>query len=135
VLQACARTPEAPTCASSVRAALGAVDSGVDRLLGELSAAAGPGTTVAVMTYYDPLMACRLAPLQPLAEQVLEGTATEDGLNDVLRARAAERGAVVVDTADRLSVPDDFVGGLDCLHPSASGHARIAEAFADAVAG
>jgi lysophospholipase L1-like esterase len=32
-------------------------------------------------------------------------------------------------------VPDDFVGGLDCLHPSTSGHARIAEAFADAVAG
>ncbi len=135
VLQACARTPEAPSCASAVRAAIASVDAGVDRLLADLSAAAGPDTTVAVMTYYDPLAACRLAPLQPLAEQVLEGTAGEDGLNDVLRARAAEHGAVVVDTAERLAVPDDFVGGFDCLHPSTSGHAAIAEAFAGAVAG
>lgn len=135
VLQACARTPEAPSCASAVRAAITGVDAGVDRLLADLSGAAGQDATVAVMTYYDPLAACRLAPLQPLAEQVLEGTAGQDGLNDVLRARAAEYGAVVVDTAERLAVPADFVGGFDCLHPSASGHAAIAAAFAGAVAG
>jgi lysophospholipase L1-like esterase len=135
ILQACAQSPEAPSCAEAVRAAIVGVDQGVDRLLAELTGAGGPGTTVAVMTYYDPLPACRLAPLQPLAEQVLEGTGGEDGLNDVLRARAEEHGAVVVETADRLSAPADFVGGLDCLHPSSSGHARIAEAFADAVAG
>ena len=134
ILQACARTPEAPSCAEAVRAAIRDVDQGVDRLLADLAAASGPGTTVAVMTYYDSLPACRLAPLQPLAEQVLEGTAAEDGLNDVLRARAAEHGAVVVETAERLTAPQDFVGGLDCLHPSSSGHARIAEAFADAAA-
>ena len=135
ILQACARTPEAPTCAEAVRTAIGAVDAGVDRLLADLTGAAGPAATVAVMTYYDPLPACRLASLAPLAEQVLEGTGGEDGLNDVLRARAAEHGAVVVETASRLAVPEDFVGGLDCLHPSTSGHARIAEAFAEAVTG
>jgi len=135
VLQACAQAPGAAVCVDAVRAALGGVDEGVDRLLAELSGAGGPGTTVAVMTYYDPLAACRLAPLQPLAEQVLEGADGEDGLNDVLRARAAEHGAVVVETGDRLTAPQDFVGGLDCLHPSSSGHARIAEAFLDAVAG
>jgi lysophospholipase L1-like esterase len=135
ILRACAQSPQAPSCAEAVRTAIGAVDQGVDRLLAELTAAAGPGTTVAVMTYYDPLAACRLAPLQPLAEQVLEGTAAEDGLNDVLRARAAEHGAVVVETRDRLTAPQDFVGGLDCLHPSSGGHARIAAAFADALAG
>ncbi len=134
VLRACAQTPEAPSCADAVRGAVGAVDQGVDRLLAELSAAGGADTTVAVMTYYDPLAACRLAPLQPLAEQVLEGRADQDGLNDVLRARAAEHGAVVVETAGRLAAPDDFVGGFDCLHPSTSGHAAIAEAFADAIA-
>lgn len=135
ILQACARTPEAPSCAEAVRAALARVDQGLDRLLGELRAAAGPATTVAVMTYYDPLPACRLAPLSPLAEQVLEGTAGDDGLNDVLRARAADHDAVVVETGERLAAPADFVGGLDCLHPSTSGHTRIAEAFLDAVEG
>ena len=133
VLRACAQTPEAPSCAEAVRGAIGAVDRGVDRLLAELSAAGGDATTVAVMTYYDPLAACRLAPLQPLAEQVLEGRAGQDGLNDVLRARAAEHGAVVVETAGRLAAPQDFVGGFDCLHPSTQGHARIAEAFAEAL--
>jgi lysophospholipase L1-like esterase len=131
ILRACAQSPQAPSCAEAVRAAISEVDGGVDRLLADLTGAAGPTTTVAVMTYYDPLAACRLAQLQPLAEQVLEGTAGEDGLNDVLRARAAEHGAVLVETRDLLRTPEDFVGGLDCLHPSASGHARIAEAFAD----
>ena len=135
ILRACAQEPQAPACAQAVGAAVGDVDAGVDRLLSDLTGAAGPSTTVAVMTYYDPLAACRLAPLQPLAEQVLEGTATQDGLNDVLRARAAERGAVLVETRDLLRTPEDFVGGLDCLHPSTSGHARIAQAFADAVPG
>lgn len=135
ILRACAESAQAPACTLAVRTAIGVVDRGVDRLLAELTAAAGPGTTVAVMTYYDPLAACRLAPLQPLAELVLEGTAAEDGLNDVLRARSAQHGAVVVETGSRLTAPQDFVGGLDCLHPSTSGHARIAEAFAQAVAG
>ena len=134
ILRACASSPQAPACTEAVRAAIGGVDRGVDRLLAELTAAAGTGTTVAVMTYYDPLAAGRLAPLQPLAELVLDGTGAEAGLNDVLRARSAEHGAVVVETGTRLTAPQDFVGGLDCLHPSTSGHARIAEAFADALA-
>lgn len=135
VLRACAQAPETPACAQAVRAAVDDVDAGVDRVLAELADAAGPGTTVAVMTYYDPLAACRLAALQPLAERVLEGTADQAGLNDVLRARAAQRGAVLVETRDLLRAPADFVGGLDCLHPSTSGHARIAAAFADALTG
>lgn len=135
ILQVCSREPETPECAEAVRAAIAGVGAGVDRLLAGLTDAAGPETTVAVMTYYDSLPACRLAPLQPLAERVLEGTGAQDGLNDVLRARAAKHGAVVVETGARLVAPEDFVGGLDCLHPSTSGHARIAEAFADAVAG
>jgi lysophospholipase L1-like esterase len=134
VVQACGRSVQDPACPQAVRTAVSQVDAGVDELLGRLADAAGPGTTVAVMAYYDPLPACRLAPLAPLAEQVLEGTAQQPGLNDALRARAAEHGALVVETADRLTPPGDFVGGLDCLHPSTSGHARIAQAFADVVA-
>lgn len=133
VVRSCAASVEDPACGQAVRDALRRVEAGVDEILGALTSAVGPGTTVALMAYYDPLPACRLAELQPLAEQVLEGTGPEPGLNDVLRAQAADHGATVVETADRLTPPGDFVGGLDCLHPSTSGHARIAEAFADTV--
>jgi lysophospholipase L1-like esterase len=133
VLQSCAAAPEARECRSAVVAAVRSVDATLDDVLAQLQAAAAPGAVVAVMTYDDPLPACRLAPLSALSQQVLEGAGSEAGLNDVLRARALEHGAVVVETAGRLRVPDDFVGGLDCLHPSGSGHARIAEAFAAAV--
>lgn len=133
IVQACSRSVQDPACPRAVRAALEQVDAGVDELLRRITDAAGPAVPVAVMAYYDPLPACRLAALAPLAEQVLEGTADSQGLNDVLRTRAEEHGAVVVETADRLVPPGDFVGGVDCLHPSTSGHARIAEAFLDAV--
>jgi len=134
VVQACGRSVEDPACPQAVRASVEQVDAGVDELLRRLAQAAGPRTTIAVMAYYDPLPACRLAPLAPLAEQVLEGTGQQQGLNDVLRTRAVQHGGVVVETAGRLTPPGDFVGGLDCLHPSSSGHARIASAFFDAVA-
>jgi len=132
VLSACAAAPQDPTCRSAVEDALAGVDAGVDRVLDALPRS-GDGPVVAVMTYDDPLPACRLAPLAPLAEQVLEGDGATAGLNDVLRTRAAEHGAVVVETKGRLRVPADFVGGRDCLHPSASGHERIAGTFLDAV--
>ena len=134
VVQACGRSVQDPGCPRAVRASLAQVDAGVDELLRRLTDAAG-STPVAVMAYYDPLPACRLAALSPLAQQVLEGTGGEQGLNDILRERAAQHGAVVVETAQRLTPPRDFVGGLDCLHPSTSGHARIAQAFLDAVGG
>ena len=133
VLQACAGAPDAPACTDAVTGSLREVDRGVDEVLAGLTAAAPEGTTVAVMTYDNPVAACRLAPLAPLAEQVLEGADERPGLNDVLRARAQEHGAVLVETAGLLSAPDDFVGGQDCLHPSATGHERIARAFLDAV--
>ena len=134
VLQACARSPQAPVCTEAVTGALRDVDRGLDELLGALTAAAPESTAVAVMTYDNPLPACRLAPLAPLAEQVLEGRDGQPGLNDVLRARSQEHGAVLVETAGLLTPPEGFVGGEDCLHPSGSGHERIARAFLDAVA-
>lgn len=135
VVQACARSGVDPACPQAVRETLRRVDAGVDEVLRRLTSAVGPRTTVAVMAYYNPVPACRLAALQPVAERVLEGTAALPGLNDVLRTRAAQHGALVVETGDRLTPPGDFVGGLDCLHPSTSGHARIAEAFLDTVGG
>jgi hypothetical protein len=51
------------------------------------------------MTYYNPLPACPLAALAPLADLVLEGGGpVTAGLNDIIRQRAAAVGAVVVET-------------------------------------
>lgn len=129
VLLACLGDPAGPSCRTAVDEALAGADAGLDAVLGALDEAAGDGTVLAVMTYYDPLPACRLAALAPLAGRVLEGGEGGRGLNDLLRARAAEHDAVVVETADRVADREDLVGGQDCLHPSGRGHAQIAEAF------
>ncbi len=134
-VRACAPDPAAPACGSAVVAALSRAEDGIDEVLRTLSAAAGPDTAVAIMTYYNPTFACQLASLQPLADRVLEGSGQQPGLNDILRARAAEHSVLVVETRERLSARGDFVGGNDCLHPSGAGHRRIAEAFSEVVGG
>ena len=130
---ACAQDAGAPGCADAVRAALRTADTGVRAALQGLREA-DPDVPVAVMTYYDPVPACDLSALAPLSARVLEGQGDEQGLNDVLRSAAQDAGALVVDTADRLA-SEDLVGGRDCLHPGPTGHERIAEAFAEVLAG
>ena len=127
-------------CAAAVESSLLRVATNLPVILRGLRSAAGPDTTIAVMTYYNPLGACELSGLAGLAEVVLEGgTAGENGptvplgLNDLIRRSAASAGAVVADTYGELGA-DDFVGGQDCLHPDDSGHAAVAAAF-DAVIG
>jgi len=133
VARTCAPAPQDAAWSESVVTSLRRADDGIDEVLRLLTASVGSGTTVAVMAYYDPLGACRLAPLQALAGHVLEGTTQAPGLNDILRARAAQHWVLVVETREGLSGRGDFVGGNDCLHPSGQGHARIAEAFVDVV--
>ena len=133
VVVACAQAPASPGCSEAVQAALRTADTGVRQALQALREA-GPAVPVAVMTYYDPVPACDLSALAPLSARVLEGQGDQPGLNDVLRAAATDAGALVVETADRLAA-GDLVGGRDCLHPGPSGHERIAEAFAEVLAG
>ncbi|HEU5485247.1 MAG TPA: hypothetical protein VFU98_10090, partial [Microlunatus sp.] len=91
--------------------------------------AAGPETTIAVMTYYNPLPACVLAAQTSLAALVLEGGGpVPTGLNDIIRAQAVAHHAVVAETGPLIDV-HDLVGGRDCLHPDTSGHHDIAAAF------
>jgi len=130
IITACAADPQSASCASTIAAQLSLVAANYERILSALRAAAGPDTTIAVMTYYNPLGACRLAALTPLAQLVLEGGGpVPAGLNDIIRASAAAHGAVVAETAALIG-PEDLVGGTDCLHPDNSGHADIAAAFA-----
>lgn len=130
VVGACGANPQAPSCLAAIQAALTQVAANYQTILSALRAAAGPDMTIAVMTYYNPLPACQLAALAPLADLVLEGGGPlPGGLNDIIRSQAAAYGAVVAETASLIGV-DDLVGGTDCLHPDNSGHDDIAAAFA-----
>ena len=126
-------TAVTPTCLATVDEQLLEVARNYSYILSALRTAAGPTTTIAVMTYYNPLPACHLDGLTRLAELVLEGGgAIATGLNDIIRDAAARSDAVVVDSADVVGA-NDLVGGSDCLHPDDSGHADIAAAFAASV--
>jgi putative cell wall-binding protein/lysophospholipase L1-like esterase len=137
VLAACGPKGSQAACASTVPRVLEAVSSGYATILAALREAAGPETTIALTTYYNPLGACFLKDLEPLADAVLEGGAlgVEAGVNDIVRARARGVGAVVAELGGGLLGAQDFIGGQDCLHPDASGHDRIGVAVAAAVSG
>lgn len=132
VIGACAGGFSA-ACQTTVAKQFTQVSTNYATILGQLREAAGPETTIAVMTYYNPLPAagCRFAQLASLGDLVLEGGAPLTfGLNDIIRQQAAAFGAVVVETG---SVVDASEVQPDCLHPNTAGHADLADAFAAAV--
>lgn len=73
LIQACSGDPQAPGCATTISTVLGAVTTNLRTILSELREAAGPDTTIGVMTYYNPLPACVLVGQTSLADLVLEG--------------------------------------------------------------
>jgi lysophospholipase L1-like esterase len=129
----CVGNPGAQACIGAIGAALERVAENYETLLSALRDAAGPDITIAVMTYYNPLLPpCPLADedLTPFADLVLEGDGggpLPDGLNEIIRSQAAAFGAVVAETGDLIGEKDLFG---DCLHPDNSGHDDIAGAFA-----
>jgi lysophospholipase L1-like esterase len=132
ILQACSTDPQSPGCATRISTVLGAVATNFETIMSDLREAAGPDTTIAVMTYYNPLPACFLSAQTSLANLVLEGGGpVPTGLNDIIRGRAAAHDTVVAETGPVIDA-NDLVGGRDCLHPNTSGHDNIAAAF-DAV--
>ena len=121
-------------CAAAVTERYATVQQGLQRILGTAREAGGDDAVLAVMTYYDSFAGCDLAALSPLVRRVLDGdpSAGLPSFNGLLAEVAGAHGAVVVGTRDLVGA-DELVGGRDCLHPDADGHARIAGAFADAV--
>jgi lysophospholipase L1-like esterase len=132
VIAACAGGFTA-TCQATVAAQFAQVSTNYATILEQLRKAAGPETTIAVMTYYNPLPnpGCRFTSLTSLGNVVLEGGGPLTfGLNDIIRQQAAAFGAVVVETGAIVASTEVQP---DCLHPNTAGHADIAEAFFDAV--
>lgn len=122
-----------PTCAQTVTAQFTQVSTNYATILSSLRAAAGPDTTIAVMTYYNPLPnpGCRFTALTSLGTLVLEGGGPlAFGLNDIIRQQSETFGAVVVETGG-IVAPTEVQP--DCLHPNTTGHADITQAFFDAV--
>jgi lysophospholipase L1-like esterase len=73
VLRACNADPQAPECLATIQASITAAAANYETILSALRAVDDPDTTIAVMTYYNPIPAYELAPLAPLADVVLEG--------------------------------------------------------------
>lgn len=134
--RACLSGPPLARCQVAVDAALDITEDGLTAILGQLATAAGRDAEVVVTTYDNPIASCSLGAANPaavaIADAVLEGgtvpgaVTVEDGLNDRIRGVAAATGAQVAEVYGALDT-DQFVGGTDCLHPNAAGHAEIAE--------
>lgn len=134
--QACFLAAPPVGCQAAVDVALAGVEERLTTIVGALVAAAGRDAEVVVTTYYNPIGSCFLAQRNPAAPRIadvgLEGGSLPGvltlpaGLNDVIREVAAATDAQVAELYGELG-PDQYVGGEDCLHPNAAGHAEIAE--------
>ncbi len=122
-----------PECIETVQTKFAAYQANLGEILVTLRSVA-PEAEIAIMTYYNPLGACFLSELEPLADLVLEGGGPlPGGLNDIIRGVAAAVGDVTVVETYGLLAEKDFFGGEDCLHPDDSGHRKIAKAFREAM--
>lgn len=105
-------------------------------ILGALRGAAGPDTKMVIVTYDNAIPFCPLGTTPGAAQLgalVLEGHAALGivGLNDVIRANAADHGVAVADTFGHLGA-GHWSG--DCLHPEA-GRAEIGQIATEAAYG
>ncbi|MEN8041513.1 MAG: GDSL-type esterase/lipase family protein [Actinomycetota bacterium] len=128
VITACAAGADA-NCVNTIVGLFASYQANLAVILGTLRATA-PEAEIAIMTYYNPLAACRFSDLAPLADLVLEGGGPLPfGLNDIIRAVASGVGGITVVETYGVLDSSDFVGGNDCLHPDDSGHLKIAKAY------
>jgi lysophospholipase L1-like esterase len=130
IIAACIGGPS-PTCLQVIQAEFAAYAIDLDMALSTLRDAAGAAPIV-IGTYDNPIATCFLG-LVPGAVQlgalVLEGgPGVPQGLNDIMRQVASVHDVQVAEVFGDLA-PQDWVGGLDCLHPDDSGHDKVTQAF------
>jgi lysophospholipase L1-like esterase len=134
MFDACSRAVTA-ACPAAVRETLTSIERNLTAILMQLRGAAGPDTEIAVMTYFNSLIACDYSDVADNADLVLNGVpGVTPGLNGIIRQVAERAHVTVVDIFGKLG-PDDLVGGEDCLHANDSGYEKIATAFIEVLTG
>lgn len=113
-------------------------ETDLDDVVSQLRSAAGADTPIVLGTYDNPVPYCDLGAIPgaiQLGAVLLEGTpdGALDGVHDVVRRVAERYDADVAEVFGQLDAAD-FVGGSDCLHPSATGHDKVTEAFLEIIA-
>ena len=141
----------APGNASCVAAGLAAIDRNVPMIVAGLTAAAGPQTRFAMMTYYDPFLEYWVTGPsgQTIAQQSLPNVDSLNGalvrdfgpgfvVADVAKAFSTDDMKDIVSTPNHGMVPEDvavicrLTGGCDYgfdLHANSLGHQLIADTF------
>jgi lysophospholipase L1-like esterase len=127
-------------CQAAIGITFGTFSANFNSTLAQLRTAAGPDTTIIVMTYFNSLVnpGCQYSGLASLGNIVLEGYPypyLPQGANDLIRDIAAAHDAEVAELVPggvfpALLGPDNIQP--DCLHANDSGYQIIAGAFADA---
>jgi len=122
-----------PICVQTIQSLFTTYVANLGLILGTLRSIAGADTEIVITTYDNPLGACHLSALEPLADAVLEGGGgISVGFNDLIRAVAAATTVEVADTFGQLEA-EDWVGGADCLHPDNSGYHAMARIIRDVI--
>jgi lysophospholipase L1-like esterase len=123
-------------CLTVIQAEFAAYATDLDSALSTLREAAGPRATIVQGTYDNGIANCVLGAVPgavQLADLVLEGGGpVPQGLHDIMRQVGARYGVTVAEVYGDLS-PQDWVGGLDCLHPDDSGYDKVTVAFLEAL--
>lgn len=117
-------------CQETIEERVGHVAGNMNVILGSLRAAAGPHATIVVVTYDNPLRYCDLGAIPGAADL---GDALLFTLDQATRSVAVFHDAEVATTLGQLG-EGDWVGGSDCLHPTDTGHAKVAQVAAGVAA-
>jgi lysophospholipase L1-like esterase len=122
-----------PACVQTIQSLFTTYIANLGLILGTLRSVAGEDTEIVITTYDNPLGACHLSALEPLADAVLEGGAgVPVGFNDLIKAVASATTVKVADTFGQLEA-EDWVGGADCHHPDNSGYHAMAVIIRDVI--
>jgi lysophospholipase L1-like esterase len=119
------------SCLGRFNGLLNEVEQTIDRTIGRLRAALGPGAVILMRTQYNALLrpGCATPDVAALGNATLEGvdgTVLDRGLNDRIRSVAEKYDAQVVDLFLPFAVNADSFVSPDCIHPSGAGHQAIA---------
>lgn len=132
VMGPCLVAADKSGCGAAISAAFSHFATNFSAILTSLRAAAGPGTTIITMTYFNTLPGCAFGAAAPFADWLLEGQNTAMfgpmplPFNTLIAQISAAHGARVADAFGH--VPADHLAG-DCKHATKAGHTDIATAF------